>query len=66
MKYENEMLIIYDKFILDDMIFWCPEMDIIKSKSAINKVWISLINIKDAYLLSRYLYYVNDLLRKQQ
>ena len=57
MKYENEMLIIYDR---------CPEMDIIKSKSAINKVWISLINIKDAYLLSRYLYYVNDLLRKQQ
>ena len=56
MKYENEMLIIYDS----------PEMDIIKSKSAINKVWISLINIKDAYLLSRYLYYVNDLLRKQQ
>ena len=57
MKYENEMLIIYDR---------SPEMDIIKSKSAINKVWISLINIKDAYLLSRYLYYVNDLLRKQQ
>ena len=54
MKYENEMLIIYDKWIS------------LKTKPALNRVWISLINIKDAYLLSRYLYYVNDLLRKQQ
>ena len=57
MKYENEMLIIYDI---------PPNRLSLKTKPALNKVWISLINIKDAYLLSRYLYYVNDLLRKQQ